>query len=198
MAKRLLTATTITLTAFADSTNLTDATYPFILQGGSTTQRIDILEVYMGGQSTSSAVAEMILSRDSTVGGTVSDGTGVMDAAADASTAALAAPPVSGNTCTTKPQRSSSLHLFNWSFNAFGGIIRYQVAPNQQANILGNTSSLGEVSLSCFTGGSGITSAELQYEPYASQASVNTPDFERRTFRKNGADPLIAAYAAFF
>lgn len=167
MAKRSVSIATVTLTAFADSANLTDATYPFLIQGGTATQRIDLLEIFMGGQSTSSATAFMLLSRDSTVAVTNSYGTGQMDTAMDASTAALAAPPLTGNTNTTKPQRSASAHLFPWSFNAYGGVIRWVAPPAPYGpNILGNTQPLGEISLSCFTGGSGIISASAVYEPY--------------------------------
>lgn len=167
MAKRVVSITTVTLTAFGDSSNFTDATYPWLIQGGTTTQRIDLLEIYLGGQSTSSATAFMILSRDSTVAVTNSYGTGQMDVAMDASTAALAAPPLTGNTNTTKPQRSSSAHLLNLSFNAFGGVVRW-VAPPQPygPNVLGNVQPLGEISLSCFTGGAGIVGSSAVYEPY--------------------------------
>jgi hypothetical protein len=109
----------------------------------------------------------MILSRDSTVAATNSNGSGQTDAAMDASTAALAAPALTGNTNTTKPQRSSSLHLLNWSFNAYGGLVRWVCPPLPYGpNVLGNTASLGEVSVSCFTGGAGIIGAHLDYEPY--------------------------------
>jgi hypothetical protein len=166
MAKRIVSITTCTLTAVADATNMADTTYPFIVQGGSTTQRIDILEIYLGGQSTSSALTEMLWSRDSTVAVTNSYGAGQMDAAMDASTAALAAPPLTGNTNTTKPQRSATLHLMNLSFNAFGGVVRWVAAPGEQPNVLGNTASLGESSLSLFTGGAGVVGSHLIYEPF--------------------------------
>ncbi len=196
MAKRSVSITTVTLTAFADTVNLTDATYPFLIQGGSGTQRIDILELYLGGQSTSSATAFILLSRDSTVAATNSYGTGQMDAAMDAATASLAAAPLSGNTNTTKPQRSSSLHLLSPSFNAFGGVVRWVAAPNEQPNIVGNTASLGEVSCSCFTGGAGIISAQCIYEPYVKRISLTSQDFERKTFRKNETDPNIEMWAS--
>lgn len=167
MAKRVVSITTQTPTATADATNLVDATYPFLVQGGSATQRINILEVYMGGQAGSSAPSIMVLSRDSTVAVTNSNGTGQNDAAMDASTAALAAPALTGNTNTTKPQRSTTLHLLNLSFNAFGGIVRWVAAPGEEITTIGNTASLGEVSLSAFTGGTtGLMGAHLVYEPF--------------------------------
>lgn len=166
MAKRITGLTTFTPTATADTTNLVDATYVSVIQGGSSTQRINILEVYLGGQAGSSTPTFMLLSRDSTVAATVSLGTGQTDAAADAATAALAAAPVVGNTATTKPQRSATLHLLNLSFNAFGGIVRWVAAPGEEISTVGNTASLGEVSLSAFTGGTpGLMGAHIVYEP---------------------------------
>lgn len=167
MAKRIVSVTTQTPTATADTTNLADATYPFIVQGGSSTQRTNILEVYLGGQAGSSAPTIMVLARDSQVGsGTNTNGTGQTDAAMDAASAALAAPVVTGNSnATNKPQRSSTLHLLNLSFNAFGGIVRWVAAPGEEISIVGNSASLGEVSLSAFTGGTtGLLGAHLIYE----------------------------------
>ena len=165
MAKRIVSMTTITPTATADATNLVDATYPALVQGGTGTQRINVLEIYMGGQAGASSPTFMLLSRDSTVAVTNSYGTGQMDAALDASTAALAAAPLTGNTNTTKPQRSATLHLLNLSFNAFGGIVRWVAAPGEEISIIGNTASLGEGSLSAFTGGTpGAMGVHLIYE----------------------------------
>lgn len=167
MAKRIVAVTTITPTATADTTNLVDATYPFLFQGGSSTQRTNILELYCGGQATSSAPTYMILSRDSTVAsGSNTNGTGQTDAAMDAATAALAAPVLTGNSnASTKPQRSSTLHLLNMSFNAFGGLIRWVAAPGEEISIVGNTASLGECSFSAFTGGTpGAMGVHAVYE----------------------------------
>lgn len=166
MAKRITSITTITPTATADATNLVDATYPFLLQGGSSTQRVNVLEIYAGGQAAASAPTIMILGRDSTVAATNSNGTGQNDAAADASTAALAAPALVGNTNTTKPQRSATLKLLNLSFNAFGGVVRWLAAPGEEISVIGNTASLGEVSFSAFTGGTpGLMGCHMVYEP---------------------------------
>lgn len=168
MAKRSVSITTITPTATADATNLVDATYPALLQGGSSTQRNNILEIYLGGQAGSSSPTFMLLSRDSTVAVTNSMGTGQTDAAMDAATAALAAAPLTGNTNTTKPQRSATLHLLNLAFNAFGGLVRWVAAPGEEISTVGNTASLGEVSLSAFTGGTpGAMGAHMIYEPLA-------------------------------
>lgn len=166
MAKRSVAINTITPTATADTTNLVDATYPALVQGGSATQRINILEIFLAGQAGASTPTFMLLARDSTVAVTNSYGTGQTDAALDAATAALALPPLTGNTNTTKPQRSSTLHLLNLSLNAFGGIIRWVAAPGEEITTIGNTASLGEASLSAFTGGTpGAMGVHLIYEP---------------------------------
>ena len=109
----------------------------------------------------------MLLANDGQVAsGSNTYGTGQMDAALDGASAALAAPVKTGNTwATNKPQRSSSLHLLNLSFNAFGGIVRWVAAPGEEIYIVGNTASVGEASLSAFTGGTpGALGAHVIYE----------------------------------
>jgi hypothetical protein len=166
MARRIVSITSITPTATADATNLVDATYPFLLQGGSTTQRCIVREIVLNGIAGASSPTIMVLGRDSTVAATNSMGAGQTDATIDAATAALAAPPLTGNTNTTKPQRAATLHLSNMAFNAFGGIYRYVAAPGSEVSIVGNTASLGEISLSAFTGGTpGLLGAHMIYEP---------------------------------
>lgn len=167
MAKRIVSVTTITPTATADTADLVDATYPFIAQGGSATQRTNILEIYEGGQAGASTPTFMLLARDSQVAtGSNTNGTGETDASLDAATAALAAPVLTGNSnATNKPRRSSTLHLLNLSFNAFGGIVRWVFAPGEEITIVGATASLGEVSFSAFTGGTpGAMGAHMIYE----------------------------------
>lgn len=166
MAKRSFSVATWTPVAVADTTNFTDSGY-MGLMGGSSTQRINVLEVYMGGQAGASTPTFMVLSRDSTVQATPTAlTTGQKDAALDASTAALAAPPVTFVASTTKPQRSSTLGLLNLSYNAFGGIVRWVAAPGEEISVLGNTASLGEVSLSAYTGGTpGLMGSHIVYEP---------------------------------
>jgi len=165
MAIRTLTVNTVTPSAFGDGSALTDNNYVGAIQGGSSTQRVNLTEIYMGGQSTASAVLRMVLARDSTVAGTLVLGTGQHDAADDPATAALAAPTVVGNSATTDPQRSSTLHLRNWTFNAFGGIVRWFPADGRGPSIVGNTASLGEISLSAFTSSeAGVLGASMSYE----------------------------------
>jgi hypothetical protein len=165
MARYSLSWTSITPTATADTTNLVDSTYCALLQGGSSTMRLNINEVYIGGEaSASSSPSIMVLARDSTVGATVTAGT-TRNAALDGSTVAPGTLATFGHIATTKPQRSSTLHLLHLSFNAYGGIARWQARYGEEISVVGNTASLGEVSLSAFTGGTtGATSGHILYE----------------------------------
>jgi len=164
MARWSVNQPTWTPVAVADTTNFTSAGY-MALQGGSATQRINLLEVFMGGQAGStSSPCIMMVARDSTIGVTLSVG---RFASLDPATAALAAPPVSFNTATTEPQRSSTLSLLNLSFNAFGGLVRWVYAPGEEVGMLGNTASFGELSLSAFTGGTpGLLGSHFIVEPF--------------------------------
>jgi hypothetical protein len=165
MALRTLSHSTFTPTATADTTNLVDGTH-LSIQGSTATERNLIPEIYMGGQATGSAINNCVFARHSTVGITLSLGTNCRDAALDGSSATGTARGY--NTATTKPQRSSTLHLLELSFNAFGGVMlwRGSEAPGKQLAIVGNTASLGEAGLSAFTGGSaGAMSAHIVYEP---------------------------------
>jgi len=166
MAKWSYKLSTWTPTAVADTTNYTDNGYQGLM-GGSSTQRLNVSEVYMGGQATSSSPCIMLVSRDSTVQGTPTAlTTGQSNAALDPATAALAAAQIAFTASTTKPQRSATLGLLNLSFNAFGGIVRWVAPPGGELVILGNTASFGEISLSAYTGGTpGLMGSHIIYEP---------------------------------
>lgn len=153
---------TWTPVAVADTTNMTDSGHHTI-QGGSTTQRGEIREIYVGGQAGASTPTILVFGRTSTVGATLTAG---RLAPLDPSTAALAAPPVSYQISTTKPQRSATVGmLLNLSFNAFGGIVRWVNGPDQIISYLGNTQPLGELSLNAFTGGTpGLLGSNIIFE----------------------------------
>ncbi len=160
---------TITPTATGDGTNLVDSTYPFALQGASSTQTTRIFELNLGGQAGASSPTFMTFGRDSQIAtGSLTLDTNLMTAAAHPASAALAAPVVVFNkAATNKPQRSTTLGgLLALSFNAFGGIWRWVAAPSCEIWMVGNTASFGELSFSAFTGGTtGLLSAGCGYEP---------------------------------
>lgn len=165
MAKWSASQNNWTPTAVADTTNFTNSGY-FAVIGGSTTQRLVFTEIYMGGLAATSAPAQMLFARDSTVGATSLSG-GTL-ASLDPATAALAAPPVQFSTSTTKPQRSSTLYMLNLGFNAFGGVVRWKVSDvSEGISLLGNTAaSFGELSLSHGSAGTpGLMTCSLIFEP---------------------------------
>lgn len=173
MAKRTIVDVSRTPTATADTANLVDSAtavgYQCVVQGGSTTQRVNIIEIQLSGQAGASSPTLMLLGRDSTVGtGANTRDTNQTDSNMDANTAALAAPAVTGNKfATNKPQRGVSDHLLNLSFNAFGGLVRWVAAPFEEITVYGTAALIGEVSLSAFTGGTpGLMGTHLIYEPF--------------------------------
>lgn len=137
------------------------------IQGGSATQKINLLELKMGGLAASSAPCNMLLGRDSTVAVTsITLGTNGMNAALSPFTAALNAPQVVGFSATTMPQRSSTLGgLLQATFNAFGGDFRWVAGYKEEISLYGAAASLGELSLSCWTGGTpGGIASTIIYE----------------------------------
>ena len=85
----------LTPTATADTADLVDATYPFIIEGVAATQLTKIWEISINGQApSSSSPCIMLLSRDSQLAtGSNTYTAGItMDNHMDPATAALAAP----------------------------------------------------------------------------------------------------------
>lgn len=139
----------------ADGSSLTASTY-MALQGGTSTQLSFIDEVYMGGLAGASSPMIMLLGRDSTVVATptalASPNT---NGPVHPSAGVLTSPAIGAITGATQAIRSNSVTLAKktFAFNAFGGIMSKNYAnTNDRMGILGNTASLGEVSLSSFTG----------------------------------------------
>ena len=166
MARSIFTVATFTPTAVADTTNFTDAAHMSI-KGGSSTQSVEILEVFLGGQATASAPAIVQLARHSTVGATLTALAGPnSDEPSDPASAALAAPVLPFVASTTKPQADANAKLGNYSFNAFGGLVRKQWNPGEGPKILGNTASFGELGINGFTGSnaSATMGGHIEYE----------------------------------
>jgi hypothetical protein len=166
MARWGFNKTNWTPVAVADTTNMTAAGF-MAIQGGSSTQMIDIIDILLSGLAGASAPSQLILARDSTVfAGATSNA--VKQAALHPSSAALAAPPLTQDVgSTTLPQRSATLQLLQPAFNAFGGVVRLQLPPEEKITLLGNTASLGEISLSHGAAGTpGLMAASFVFEPY--------------------------------
>ena len=134
----------------ADTTNFTDAGHHTI-QGGVSTQRNELRKVEIAGMAGVSSPMVLVLGRTSTVGATL---TALRLAATDGSAVLIANPPVSYGASTTKPQRSATLGMLaNLGLNAYGALLHWFPGPEQRLASIGNTASLGELSLNAFTGG---------------------------------------------
>lgn len=158
--------TNFTPVGVADTSAMTAAGF-MAWQGGNGTQRWNLWEVYMGGLAGASSPSIMIVARDSTVfAGATSNAAKLTPL--DPATANLATQPLVQDVgSTTLPQRSSTLYLLNLAFNAFGGIVRWVMAPGEEVGGLGNTQPNGEMSLSALNSGTpGLMSAHFICEVY--------------------------------
>ena len=139
----------------ADGSALTTLTF-MAIQGGAAGQASFVDEVYMGGQASSTAPLIMLLGRDSTVMVTPTALSSPNSfGPPNPSAGVLTAPAVGAITSGTLPQRSNSVSLSkkNFTFNAYGGIVRANYAnTSDRFGIIGTVASLGELSLSSFTG----------------------------------------------
>jgi hypothetical protein len=168
MARWSISNKSFTPTATADATDLADNSY-LALKGGSPTQLLEIMEVQINGLASATAPQFMELARDSQVssGTTTAGANGRGPVALHPSSAALTLPPVAvGTAATNKPRRSNTDSMLALGMNAWGGLVRWVAAEGEEVGVLGNTASLGEVSLSAFTGGTpGLTSCHIIFEP---------------------------------
>lgn len=169
MSKRIFANYNWTPGVVADATALANATY-MAIKGGSTTQIIDVLEVYVNGLAGTAAPMTLALARTAALGVTP---TALAAPASDGpmhpSVAALAAPPVTYTAAATGTQRSSATTdaRLNMGINAFGGSYRWNAAPTQQWTQLGNALGGGESVLSNLPFGTvGAVGCEIMYEPY--------------------------------
>jgi hypothetical protein len=156
-------------TGLADNVSLVTLQYMALL-GGTATQMNFVEEVMIEGLATAAAPGIMVLARNSTVSvgattlvtpnanGPTHPSAGVLTAVAVGSVTVATTFPVRSNSVTS-PKKV-------FSFNFFGGIISKNYANTQDRfGILGNTASLGELSLSAFTGTtSSLVSSHILYE----------------------------------
>lgn len=171
MAKRTFAFLNLSWTAQALSAALTSTTYAAI-KGGSTTQLIDILEIYMNGLAAASTIGAFLLCRVSTIATTETAlAAPHSDGPNHPATAALAAPPVTFVAATAGPFASNSTAdgKITLGQNLFGGIVKYTSSPTQQFSVLGSTASLGEAVILNASGAGGVTGSangHMIYEPY--------------------------------
>lgn len=172
MPKGVGTFETFTPTTVSNATNFTDGGH-WTMQGGTSTQRVDVYEVYLVGQSTvSGSMNSIVFTRDVVNGATLTalsslQSLGMLDPASVAPTTANN--PVFFSASTTKPQRSATHTKLVLGFNPFGGVARWWVPAGSGAEFktVGNTTPNGELSISCTTIGSpGAMMASVSYEVF--------------------------------
>ncbi len=168
MAKRIFQNPTWTPAATADSTNLANSAFMSIGASGATAG-LNVIEIYEGGQATSSTVNIMLFARSGTlVNVPTALAAPVSDGPMDTRTAALAAVPIVACQATNGSSRSAATTAarLNLSFNAFGGIVRWVAAPGEEWGITGITVNISESNLSALTSGSGLMGSHIVYEPF--------------------------------
>lgn len=151
MARYSASFTNQTCVATADTTTLTNLEF-MALQGGTSTQQLKVNEIQSGGEASSSSIISYQFGRSSTVGTATLSLSGAYNALVDATATAPGTVAAVYNTSTgTKPQRSSTLgHLVTHSYNAFGGLARWQARQGEEITIYGNAATAGECTYSGF------------------------------------------------
>ena len=164
MARYVLTQQSAATVATGDTVALTTLKY-WALGGNSATMQLKINEVQVGGEASSAAVQVLVLGRDTTAAATSLTSVGLTNALMEATATAPGTLALFSNSSTTFPQRSATAHLLQHSFNAFGGLVRWQARQGEEITVIGNTQPLGEVSYSGFTGTvASVVSSHCIYE----------------------------------
>jgi hypothetical protein len=139
----------------ADATTMPAAGWMELI-GGSALQQNMVDEIYMGGQAASTAPLIMLLGHDSTAAATPTAlATPNSNGPTNPNAGVLTNPAVGAVAATTPPQRATSTSSAkkNFTFNAFGGIVRANYANTQDRfSIFSATAPAGAASLSSFTG----------------------------------------------
>jgi len=171
MAKRIFTTGGLTYTATAAGAAVT--TLGFMgLRGGGATQLIDVLEIFFSGKVGTSTVIGLVAKRSSTIATTPSTLTTFnSDGPLFPNTTALSTVAVSFVTASGLPVSSSAVTdaTLQLGLNGFGGIVRWNAAPQQQWQIIGNTTPGGETVIFNSSSHGGVSCAgdgHCIYEPY--------------------------------
>ncbi|HEX4919312.1 MAG TPA: hypothetical protein VFV92_01055 [Candidatus Bathyarchaeia archaeon] len=172
MAKRSFTSQGLSFVASAAGSAAGSNNF-MSLKGGTGTQLIDVLEVFISGMATASTVAAINLARSSTLAVTPtalaaphSDGG---ENPSITTLGANAVIPFVAAATGSIPSNTVTDAKLNLALNLFGGIVRWNAAPTQQWQIVGNTAPGGEsVMWNSSTGGgsTGSANAHILYEPY--------------------------------
>ena len=138
------------------ASSLANSSYQALAAAAASTDRV--VEVFIGGEATSSTVNRMALRRCSAQTNTP---TNVVPAALNPLSQASAA---QGHVlATTGPTIASTGHLLNLAMNAFGGIIRWVAAPGEEIWITTATQPNSTVVLDSISG-IGTVSSHIVFE----------------------------------
>lgn len=170
MAARIFYAGNWTPTLTNDTTAMADNTYQ-ALQGGASTQIINVVDIYISGMAGTAAPMSLVLARSSTKATTPAalaapNSDGPMNPNATALVAGSTV--VAYATSAAGPQRSVSVSIarLNLGVNAFGGAYRWTASPLQKWQIIGSSASAGESTLSALNfGTAGAINSSITYEP---------------------------------
>jgi hypothetical protein len=156
-------------TGVADNSLLTTAQYMSLAIAAS--QLATLMEVYVGGLSTSSAVQNLQVRRTVTAGtgGASALATPNSDGPMNTFAAAVTTIPTAAVAYVTNqptPSNATTLARLNLAMNAFGGIVRWVAAPGEEWWSIGAGANQ-DYTLSNNTGsGTGTVSSHLVYEFY--------------------------------
>lgn len=149
MARYTLTSQSVASgTGSADAATIAAAL--FFLGSNAAGMLLKINEVQSGGEASSGAVQVLVLARDSTNAATPTAGAS-HNVLMDAMSTAPGTIAITGQTATTLPTRSAN-HLLNHSYNAFGGLVRWQARQGEEITVFSATAPNSEISYSAFTG----------------------------------------------
>jgi hypothetical protein len=122
----------------------------FYVAGNSATMQLKVNEVQSGGEASSGSVQIAVLARDSTNVATPTAGT-ARNNLMDISSTAPGTVAIFGQTATTLPTRAAT-HLIQHSFNAYGGLVRWQARQGEEITTFTATAPNAELSYSLYTG----------------------------------------------
>lgn len=143
--------------ALANGANATNSNYHGV-RNAAVTDVTKLLELFVGGEATSSTVNRFATRRSSTNANTPTN-----VAPAPLSPGTPAASQQQFVLCTTGSVIASTLPLWTGAFNAFGGIIREAMTPGQEPIAVGTVAPNAEFIVSSYSG-TGLVSSGMVIE----------------------------------
>ncbi len=152
--------TSWTPAATADGAQLSASGY-HALRAAAATDMARVLEIYAGGEATSSTVNAWAVRRHTTHATTPTNRVPVPFN--PYSQVSVFQGFITASTNPTVAALATVQHVINLSFNTFGGIVRWVAAPDEEIYIITVTANNDEISLSTVTG-AGIASSHFVVE----------------------------------